>query len=64
MWQPLDPNTIFVARRTAGTWTGQTVGVTPGPTRFQFPLLLTVTAGKLTALVLRAGSGVFAVSEH
>jgi hypothetical protein len=64
MWQPLDPNTIFVARRTTGAWTGQTVAVTAGPTRFQFPLLLTVTAGKLTALVLRAGIGVFAVSER
>jgi hypothetical protein len=55
---------VEVAKRTAGTWTGQLVGVSAGPTRFQFPLLLTVTAGKLTALVLRAGTGVFAVSER
>jgi hypothetical protein len=64
MWQALDPNSIVVARRTAGAWTGQLVVVTAGPTRFQFPLLLAVTAGKLTALVLRAGTGVFAISER
>jgi hypothetical protein len=64
MWQTLDPNTIFVARRTAGSWTGEAVRVTAGPTEFQIPLLLTVTAGKRTALVLRVRSGVFAVSER
>jgi hypothetical protein len=64
MWQTLDPNTILVARRTAGIWTGEAVRVTAGPTEFQIPLLLTVTAGKRTALVLRVRSGVFAVSER
>ena len=65
MWQTLDPNAIFVARRTAGSWTGEAVRVTAGPTEFQIPLLLTVTApGKLTALVLRVRSGVFAVTQR
>jgi hypothetical protein len=66
MWQTLDPNTIFVARRAAGTWTGQTVRVTPGVTQFQVPLLLTVSGGKLTALVLsgEARNRVFAVSQR
>lgn len=64
MWQTLDPNTIFVVRRTAGTCTGQTVRVTPGVTQFQVPLLLTVSGGKLTVLVLsgEARNRVFAVS--
>jgi hypothetical protein len=66
MWQTLDPNTIFVARRTAGTWTGQAVRVTPGPTQFQVPLLLTFSGGALTALVLsgEAPNRVFAVSRR
>ena len=66
MWQTLDPNTIFVARRTAGTWTGQAVRVTPGPTQFQVPLLLTFSGGALTALVLsgEARNRVFAVSRR
>jgi hypothetical protein len=65
MWQTLDPNTMVVARRKAATWTGQTVRVTPGTTQFQVPLLLTVSGGKLTALVLsgEARNRVFAVSQ-
>jgi hypothetical protein len=66
MWQTLDPNTIFVARRPARVWTGQKVQVTPGPTQFQVPLLLAVSGGKLTALVLsgEARNRVFAVSQR
>jgi hypothetical protein len=66
MWATLDPNTIFVAGRTAWSWTGQAVRVTPGPTLLQIPLLLTVSGGKLTALVLswEARNRVFAVSQR
>jgi hypothetical protein len=66
MWATLDPNTIFVASRTARSWTGQAVRVTPGPTQLQIPLLLTVSGGKLTALVLswETRNRVFAVSQR